>query len=227
MTEHKWIFESAFLKHPGPRIRNFTAGYTRDFIRFSFYCTCHTRHSNGQRARARVHAAECRAQRPRQRRVPDRQPVRAGRGRELRPDHVQRPLRRFARAAVDVPRQQLPRRHSGSAVARRRRLMPRGDRRGARKSTRLVVAPAPRKRFFHDRDARKTHAARPSAQEDREEMEGAPCPTRLTWPTCPVRVSTPLRTRLRVSPDCRSARKFRSPRRRSSACYGWWPVCRF
>src|SRR5438270_8899704 len=54
MTEHKWIFESAFLKHPGPRIRNFTAGYTRDFIRFSFYCTCHTRHSNGQRARALV-----------------------------------------------------------------------------------------------------------------------------------------------------------------------------
>ena len=57
-----------------------------------------------QPAGARVHADQRGAERPRQHRDQARQPVRAGRRRDVRPRHLQRAVRRLARVEVAVPR---------------------------------------------------------------------------------------------------------------------------
>ena len=83
------------------------------------------RRGRRQSARARVHGAERRAERLRQRRVPRRELLRAGRGRDVRPDHVQRAVRRLAGTAVGVSRQRPARRRPDRAARRRDRGAPR------------------------------------------------------------------------------------------------------
>ena len=61
-----------------------------------------------ERTRARVHPAQRSAQRAHEHRVPARQPVRARRRRDVRPDHLQRAVRRLARAPLGLPRRRLP-----------------------------------------------------------------------------------------------------------------------
>ena len=73
-------------------------------------------------ARAGVHAPERSAQRADEHRDPHRQPVRARRGRDVRPDHLQRAVRRLARTPLDVPRRRRePRTRSPSASSPSRR----------------------------------------------------------------------------------------------------------
>ena len=68
-------------------------------------------------------ADQRRAERPRQRRDAARQPVRAGRRRDIRPHHLQRAVRHLAEGALAVPRCRLPGRRvlaSSSSRARQR-----------------------------------------------------------------------------------------------------------
>ena len=65
-----------------------------------------------ERPRPGVHADQRGAERDRQRRDSARQPLRAGRGRDIRPDHLQRAVRHLSGAAVAVPRRRPPRRRA-------------------------------------------------------------------------------------------------------------------
>ena len=88
-----------------------------------------SRRDRHQPARARVHADQRRAERHRQRRDAARQPVRAGRRRDVRAHHVQRAVRHLTAGTLAVPRRGFPgrrvltaRRHERGGAPRGRRL---------------------------------------------------------------------------------------------------------
>ena len=80
------------------RNRQRRAGVVRCATRRS--CDRHGR----QRSSPRLHASERKLERAQEHRMSPRQPVRTCRGRAFRSDHVQRALRRVARATVAIPR---------------------------------------------------------------------------------------------------------------------------
>ena len=119
-----------------------------------------------QRARAGLHADQRRAERHRQRRDATRQPVRAGRRRALRPDHVQRAVRDLADGALAVPRRRLPRRRALPPGRDERRSAPR-RRRVRGRARQLAGAVGGRSRRADARLARRKRVRRVGARAQR------------------------------------------------------------